>query len=59
MTIRVKNTCGDVSIEIEGDVSSVLKYQILYDIDEQILKTSHEDINNLLKFRRMIAEETT
>lgn len=59
MIIKVKNTCGDVSIEIEGDVLDVLKYQLLYDIDEQILKASHEDINNLLKFRRMIAEETT
>lgn len=57
MTIRVKNTCGDVSIEIEGDVSSVLKYQLLYDIDEQILKANHENINNLLKFRRLVVEE--
>ena len=56
--IKVKNICGDVSIELEGDVLDVLKYQLLYEIDEQILKASHENINNLLKFRRMIAEET-
>lgn len=57
MTIKVKNTCGDVSIEIEGDVSSVLKYQLLYEIDGRILKANHEDINNLLRFRRLVVEE--
>ena len=58
MTIKIKETVGDASVEIEGDVSSVLKYQILYEIDNQILRVNHEDINNLLKFRRMINEET-
>lgn len=59
MTIKIKEAVGNTSVEIEGDVLDVLKYQLLYDIDEQILKASHESINNLLKFRRMIAEETT
>lgn len=59
MTIKIKETVGNTSVEIEGDVLYVLKYQLLYDIDEQILKANHETINNLLKFRRMITEETT
>lgn len=58
MTIKIKETVGNTSVEIEGDVLDVLKYQLLYDIDEQILKASHENINNLLKFRRLIVEET-
>ena len=58
MTIKIKETVGNTSFEIEGDVLDVLKYQLLYDIDEQILKANHENITNLLKFRRLVVEET-